>query len=240
MTNKSNSGKSKEGRFDWINKPIVLWFLSSVVIGLIAFSFRNYSACRADIANDEDELRRNAFELNQRWAELDNDLRKWPSGSIEQLEIVKRYLDRSAYFYSAETRNKDAKDLGNAIERVVRKWYPDWSTVEATNRYRTSVERMTPMGPAPPEQLEEGQRLAGIISNSWDLVSRYRGLDEAAQRWASYPYGDSRAQPRYLEFAKMETTMSASGYGFAVLLFPDRDKPFLSSNVCVVKAIWPF
>ena len=238
---KNSDNKSKEGRFGWLNKPFTLWFLSSVILGLIAFSYKNYSTCRTDLSKDEEEFRLNVYELNQRWSSLDSDLRKWPAGSNEQFEIVKRYLDRSAYFFSVETKDKNRRDLALTIERVTRKWHPDWSTLEATQNYRFLGERMTPLGLAPSSNsLVGGPRLAGILSNAWDLVSRYTGLDEAARRWISRPYTLGQASPSYNEFAKIEGYMRGSGYGFAKLLFDQRDVPFLLPDVCRRKALWPF
>jgi hypothetical protein len=137
---------------------------------------------------------------------------------------------------------KNPRDLATNAQDLVRKCYPEWATVEATNHYRVVVEQKTPMGPAPPRRLEVGERLAAIISTSWNLVPQYTALDDAARRLVSQPYTFARTQAGSAELAKYIRSADYVGYGFAVLILGDdyKEAPFLSPNACCRKAIWPF
>jgi hypothetical protein len=50
-------------RWSWVNRPITLWLLSTVAVGILTFTYSQYSACRASLATDSSRFARLSEEL---------------------------------------------------------------------------------------------------------------------------------------------------------------------------------
>src|SRR5215216_3104205 len=54
--------------WSWVNRPITLWLLSTVAVGILTFTYSQYSACRASLAADSSRFARVSEELAARVA----------------------------------------------------------------------------------------------------------------------------------------------------------------------------
>ena len=49
--------------WSWVNRPITLWLLSTVAVGVLSFTYSQYSACRASFAINSSRFARLSEEL---------------------------------------------------------------------------------------------------------------------------------------------------------------------------------
>jgi hypothetical protein len=115
----------------WVNRPITLWLLSTVAVGVLTFTYSQYSACRASLAVDSSRFARLSQELVLR------------VGGIYGLTLVDNVqagtylliLDPDRHFLFTEFKGRLPNELVAEARQLLRKWHPsDVAEVAAADR----------------------------------------------------------------------------------------------------------
>jgi hypothetical protein len=117
--------------WSWLNRPITLWLLSTVAVGVLTFTYSQYSACRASLAIDSSRFDRLSQELVLR------------VGGIYGLTLVDNVqagtylliLDPDRHFLFTEFKGRLPNELVAEVKQLLRKWHPsDVAEVAAADR----------------------------------------------------------------------------------------------------------
>ncbi|MGE5538543.1 MAG: hypothetical protein ACM30I_07980 [Gemmatimonas sp.] len=124
------------GRWAWINKPITIWILTTVAVGLLSFCYTNYSSCRTSLQTDNDRLDRLEAELTYRAGVLVGVVSSYASSTKEGTEddtaeerIAERSttlavsMDPSVSYHFEEFRGKFPDEIAYEAGRIVSRWY---------------------------------------------------------------------------------------------------------------------
>ncbi|SEP21767.1 hypothetical protein SAMN02990966_04428 [Rhodospirillales bacterium URHD0017] len=103
-----------------MNRPITLWLLSTVAVGILTFTYGQYSACRASLAVD-----------SSRFARLSEEL-VFRVGGIYGLTLVNNVqassyllvLDPDRHFLFSEFKGRVPNELVAEVKQLLRKWHP--------------------------------------------------------------------------------------------------------------------
>ncbi len=106
--------------WSWINRPITLWLLSTVAVGILTFTYSQYSACRAGLTID-----------SSRFARLSEEL-VFRVGSIHGVTLannapVSSYLfvlDPDRHYLFSEFKGRVPNELVAEVKHLLRKWHP--------------------------------------------------------------------------------------------------------------------
>lgn len=106
--------------WSWVNRPITLWLLSTVAVGVLTFTYSQYSACRASLAIDSSRFARLSQELVLR------------VGGIYGLTLVDNVqagtyllvLDPDRHFLFTEFKGRLPNELVAEVKQLLRKWHP--------------------------------------------------------------------------------------------------------------------
>jgi hypothetical protein len=113
--------------WEWLNRPITLWLLSTFAVGLIAFSFSNYSACRSAQYADNERLVRLIGEIRFRADNLDRIAGAPPEGgpwvvTASSLAAIHDAFDPNVNFALVEFKGMWPYQLSFELARLLRKW----------------------------------------------------------------------------------------------------------------------
>ena len=103
-----------------MNRPITLWLLSTVAVGILTFTYSQYSACRASFAIDSSRFARLSEELTFR------------VGGISGLTLMNNVqagayllvLDPDRHFLFTEFKGRLPNELVAEVKQLLRKWHP--------------------------------------------------------------------------------------------------------------------
>ena len=106
--------------WSWVNRPITLWLLSTVAVGILTFTYSQYSACRASLAIDSSRFARLSEELVAR------------VGGIYGLTLMDNVqtgsyllvLDPDRHFLFSEFKGRLPNELVAEVKQLLRKWHP--------------------------------------------------------------------------------------------------------------------
>jgi len=106
--------------WSWVNRPITLWLLSTVAVGVLTFTYSQYSACRASLAIDSSRFARLSEELVAR------------VGGIYGLTLMDNVqpgsyllvLDPDRHFLFSEFKGRLPNELVAEVKQLLRKWHP--------------------------------------------------------------------------------------------------------------------
>jgi hypothetical protein len=106
--------------WSWLNRPITLWLLSTVAVGILTFTYSQYSACRASLATDSSRFARLSEELVFRVGSiygltLANDV---------QASSYLLILDPDRHFLFSEFKGRVPNELVAEVKHLLRKWHP--------------------------------------------------------------------------------------------------------------------
>ena len=106
--------------WSWVNRPITLWLLSTVAVGILTFTYSQYSACRASLATD-----------SSRFARLSEEL-VFRVGGLYGLTLVDNVqagtylfiLDPDRHFLFTEFKGRLPNELVAEVKQLLGKWHP--------------------------------------------------------------------------------------------------------------------
>ena len=106
--------------WSWLNRPITLWLLSTVAVGILTFTYSQYSACRASLAIDSSRFAHLSEELVLRvggiyGVTLNDDV---PASAYLPV------LDPDRHFLFREFKGRLPNELVAEIKQLLRKWHP--------------------------------------------------------------------------------------------------------------------
>ena len=106
--------------WSWVNRPITLWLLSTVAVGVLTFTYSQYSACRASLAIDSSRFARLSEELVFRvggmYGVTLND-----NAPAEAYLLL---LDPDRHFLFSEFKGRLPNELVAEVKQLLRKWHP--------------------------------------------------------------------------------------------------------------------
>ena len=221
--------------WSWVNRPITLWLLSTVAVGILTFTYGQYSACRASLATDSSRFARLSEELVAR------------IGSIYGVTLTDNvqpgayllFLDPDRHFLFSEFKGRLPNELVAEVKQLLRKWHPSGvAEVAAADRRSGSYPNDKPAPSTVPlnepgltasrtiaefvrQLLTEPDDIFGLV-DGWIVMHRTLPL-------ASNP--ESLAAVR--DWAK--------ALGARALPYFDNSQARLgSASTCFKRAFWPF
>jgi len=112
--------------WSWVNRPITLWLLSTVAVGILSFSYGQYSACRSNFAIDSSRFARLSQELAMRVAGI-YGLTLVDNVQASSYLLV---LDPDRHFLFTEFKGRLPNELAAEVKQLLGKWHPS-DAVEA-------------------------------------------------------------------------------------------------------------
>ena len=221
--------------WSWVNRPITLWLLSTVAVGILTFTYSQYSACRASLAIDSSRFARLSEELVFRvggiyGVTLANNVQ---AGSYLLV------LDPDRHFLFSEFKGRVPNELVAEVKHLLRKWHPSGvAEVAAADRRSGSypkskvVPSTVPLnepGFTPPTTIAEF--VQQLLTEPDDIF----GLVDA---WI--------LMHRTLPLASNPESVAAVGtwartLGTTALPYFDNSRGRLGSeSTCFKRAFWPF
>lgn len=108
-------------KFSGLNQPISIWFLSTIAIGLMTFSYTNYSSCRINFDNDRERLSKIIVEANYRKDRIENMFPK-KFKDENDLETAKRTIDPTNNFAISAFKGIYTIEIQSELANISKKW----------------------------------------------------------------------------------------------------------------------
>jgi hypothetical protein len=231
------AGAAARGRrnWSWVNRPITLWLLSTVAVGVLTFTYSQYSACRSSLAIDSSRFARLSEELVFRvggiyGVTLTNNV---------QASSYLLVLDPDRHFLFTEFKGRVPNELVAEVKQLLRKWHPsDAAEIAAADRRAVSdpkskaVPSTVPLnepGLATPrtiaefvqQLLTEPDDIFGLV-DAWIVMHRTLPLASNPESVAA-------------------VAAWARALGTTALPYFDSNRQRLgSASTCFKRAFWPF
>ncbi|MGY4351240.1 hypothetical protein ACVWXM_007733 [Bradyrhizobium sp. GM7.3] len=115
--------QEKRKVFSWsfLNQPIVLWLFSTIAVGILTFTFTNYSSCKSELQSDREKLSKLLNEVGFRDRQIGfrfpQDLSK--DGAIEQ---AKQVINPNLNFMFKDFKGVRTEELRWNILNIADKW----------------------------------------------------------------------------------------------------------------------
>lgn len=118
--------------FATLNKPFTIWSLTTIVAGLIAFLYSNYSTCELARASDNEYLARLEEEISHRYYVISDIFRPFGIYSEESPPAIEdlraaalRLIKTRDYYAAAEFKEKSLDELLTNLDIRYKKWNVD-------------------------------------------------------------------------------------------------------------------
>jgi hypothetical protein len=218
-----------------VNRPITLWLLSTVAVGILTFTYGQYSACRASLAIDSARFARLSEELVFRVGGIYGVT----LATNAQASYYVLVLDPERHYLFTEFKGRVPNELVAEVKQLLRKWHPsdaaevpalrDWDAANAKSKAVPSTVPLNEPGLATPrtiaefvqQLLTEPDDIFGLV-DGWIVMHRTLPL-------ASNP--ESVAAVR--DWAR--------ALGAKALPYFDNSRERLgSTSTCFKRTFWPF
>jgi hypothetical protein len=221
--------------WSWVNRPITLWLLSTVAVGILTFTYSQYSACRASLAIDSSRFARLSEELVFRVGGIYGVTLANNAQASYYLLVL--YPDR--HFLFTEFKGRVPNELVAEVKQLLRKWHPsDVADAAAppgqgvSNPRAKAVPATVPLnepGLATPKTIAEFvQQLMTEPNDVFDLVDAWIVMHRTLPL-ASNP-----------ESVTAVNTW-ARALGTRALPYFDSNRQRLeSTSICFKRTFWPF
>ncbi len=212
--------------WSWVNRPITLWLLSTVAVGILTFTYSQYSACRASLAIDSSRFARLSEELVFRVGGIYGVT----LANNAQAGTYQLVLDPDRHYLFSEFKGRVPNELVAELKQLLRKWHPsDAAEVAAKSKAVPSTVPLNDPGLATPRTIAEFVKqlttepddIFGLV-DAWIVMHRTLPL-------ASNP--ESVAAVR--DWAR---TLGAK----ALPYFDNSRERLGSSSTCFKRTFWPF
>ena len=218
--------------WSWVNRPITLWLLSTVAVGILTFTYSQYSACRASLATDSSRFARLSEELAARVA------------GIYGLTLVNNvqtgsyllFLDPDRHYLFSEFKGRLPNELVAEVKYLLRKWHPSGvAELAAADRRSGTYPRINAV-PSPNELgFIPARTIAEFVQQ---LLTEPDDIFGLVDGWI--------VMHRNLPLASNPENVAAVGtwartLGATALPYFDNSRGRLGSqSTCFKRAFWPF
>jgi hypothetical protein len=173
-----NRGEGRAKRWEWLDRPVTLWALTTIAVGLMGFLYSNYSACRVAQSADEDKLMRLVYEMAGRGQRI---IDVWPADKDSQNyreEMLRKAVDPDQTYVFIEFKSKLPMELRFEAQRLMAKWGL-WETtiIKLGDRSGGGTDDNQADGGA---EGTDGGRAVDKISDSLKFTSEYATLPQDA------------------------------------------------------------
>lgn len=238
--------RARRWSWGWVNKPITLWTLSTIAVGVLSFTYTQLSACQTRVNTDSARYLRLVEELSYRSGAIYGTAR----GADTNIVAVVSVLDPGQTFLFTEFKDRLPNELVAEARQLLRKWHPqELSAYEVASRDRTtglmkkamagSWEDGRPFsvqtylefilkdaaGPGVTASVAGMAAPGGVFDllTGWTVVHRVLRVDRHPESLATVS-----------EWAR------ALGNGFAAFTGNDAQLQLASAGTCLSRAFWPF
>jgi hypothetical protein len=232
---KADAAARGRRNWGWVNRPITLWLLSTVAVGILTFTYSQYSACRASLAID-----------SSRFARLSEEL-VFRVGSIYGVTLANNalasdyllVLDPDRHYLFSEFKGRVPNELVAEVKHLLRKWHPSGvAELAATDRRSGAYPKSNAVPSAAPPN-EPGFTPATTIAEFvQQLLTKPDDIFGLVDAWIVM----HRALPR----ASNPESVAAVGtwartLATTALPYFDNSRGRLGSeSTCFKRAFWPF
>ncbi len=128
------AGRTRAGRlgWGWVNKPITLWALSTVAVGLLSFVYSHFTDCTRRLETDIARYERLFSELATRTSTLYGIVYQQDAPPTAGLMMA---LDPGQTYVYAEFKDKSVIEISEEARLIFRRWHPFeygmWSDIQA-------------------------------------------------------------------------------------------------------------
>jgi hypothetical protein len=219
--------------WSWVNRPITLWLLSTVAVGVLTFTYGQYAACRSSLAIDSSRFARLSEELVFRIGGI------YGAALVDNAQASNYLLtlDPDRHFLFSEFKGRVPNELVAEVKQLLRKWHPSdaaqvpalrsWDAANA--RSRAAPVPLNEPGLATPrtiaefvqQLLTEPDDIFGMV-DGWIVMHRVLPV-------ASNPES----------VAAVTTWARALGTG-ALPYFDSSRERLGSTSTCFKRSFWPF
>jgi hypothetical protein len=218
--------------WSWVNRPITLWLLSTVAVGVLSFTYGQYSACRASFAIDSSRFARLSQELVLR------------VGGIYGLTLVDNVqagsfllvLDPDRHFLFTEFKGRLPNELAAEVQQLLHKWHP--SAADGARRGQGASNPWSKAVPSTAPLIEPGATPTTIAAFVQQLLAEPHDIFDLLEAWIlmhrTLPVASS---PESIAAA----TNWARALGNRALPYFDSHRDGLgSTSICFKRTFWPF
>ena len=219
----------------WVNRPITLWLLSTVAVGILTFTYSQYSACRASLATD-----------SSRFARLSEEL-VFRVGGIYGVTLAKNaqasyyllVLDPDRHFLFSEFKGRVPNELVAEVKQLLRKWHPSDAALAAALHDQGATNPKSKAVPSTVPLNEPGLTTPRTIADFVrQLLTEPDDIFGMVDAWI--------VMHRTLPLANNPESVAAVGtwartLGTTALPYFDSNRQRLdSASICFKRAFWPF
>jgi hypothetical protein len=233
--------RSTRLRWDWVNKPITLWALSTIAVGLISFSYTRLNTCITSLETDNSRFTRLMQELGRR---IGTVYGATLNGPFTSPSVLAETLDPDRHYQFSEFKGRLPSDIVGEEVQLLLKWRrSELAAYSAELQARRSriIQKLSSPGPGStlalifpwysenafevdhsnPANMAAPGGLFELVS-AWPVASRFITKDSSTEDIAAVA---AWAQKMGVEFLKFDTT-DLQGLG--------------TFRVCMRRAVWPF
>ena len=231
-----NAEAAARGRrnWSWVNRPITLWLLSTVAVGVLSFTYAQYSACRSSLAIDSSRFARLSEELVFRvggiyGVTLANNV---------QASTYLLVLDPDRHFLFSEFKGRVPNELAAEVKQLLRKWHPSAAAEAGAPRGQSASNPWSRSVPSTVPLIEPGLTPKTIAEFVRQLLAEPNDIFDLLDAWI--------LMHRTLPLASSPESIAAvtnwaQALGTRALPYFDSNRHgFGSTSICFKRTFWPF
>jgi hypothetical protein len=230
----------------WVNRPITLWVLSTIAVGVLSFTYTQFSSCRERVDTDSARYFRLVEELSFRSGAIYGTAH----GADTSMAAVISVLDPGQTFLFREFKDRLPNELVAEARQLLRKWHPrELAAYEAASRDRTTEL----MNKAMAGSADDGRPFSvqtylefilkdpagpGVTASVAGMAAP-GGVFDLLIGWTVVHRG-LPVERRPESLATVSDWARALGNGFAAFTANDAQLQLASAGTCLRRAFWPF
>ncbi len=231
---KAESAARGRRNWSWVNRPITLWLLSTVAVGILTFTYSQYSACRASLATDSSRFARLSEELVFRVGGISGVALR----NNVQADAYLFVLDPDRQFLFSEFKGRLPNELVAEVKQLLRKWHlsdageagapPGQGAPDPRSKAGPSTAPLNEPDPTPTTIAEFVQQLLAGPDDIFDLLGAWVVIHR------TLPLASSPES-----VAAVDNWARALG-AKALPYFDSNRQRLDSASTCFKRAFWPF
>ncbi|WP_428672385.1 hypothetical protein [Reyranella sp.] len=238
--------RARRWNWGWVNRPITLWALSTIAVGVLSFTYTQFSTCRARVDTDSARYMRLVEELSFRSGAIYGIAR----GADTDIAAVLSVLDPAQTYLFAEFKDRLPNELVAEARQLLRKWHSrELSAYEVASRDRaTELMKKAMAGSAADGQPFSVQTYLEFIlkdppgpgiTASVAGMAAPGGVFDLLTGW-TVVHRVLRVEHQSASLATVSDWARALGNGFAAFTADDAQLQLASTRTCLRRAFWPF
>jgi hypothetical protein len=210
-------------KWDWLNKPIGLWLVTSFSLSIFGYLYTNYSSCRAAQAADDEMISRIVQELAERRSRLSSAILLNDNNVDQRRTALEKALEPDRYYSFSEFKGQPSEALGFQLRRLMRRWNV-WMPDARKDREALNLDTV-------------GDRSKGDAAGSRFVLHL---IDETNrfERWSRYFVNRLGGEPKFVE-GELWRARDASPKVEAGAQ-RQAEIGFITPSACISRTFWPF